>query len=70
MAGNVLVSFRLVCAVGAALYVTIRAFALAYFGEHLASLIGLAHHTNGSKLVLFLLFFIRHLRIAGWTVQG
>jgi membrane protein DedA with SNARE-associated domain len=68
--------FVLFDAVGAALWVTVWVFAPAYFSEHLTFIIGLAHHTRvvasfllSAGLILVLGLFIRHLRVAGWTVR-
>ena len=68
--------FVLFDAVGAALWVTVWVFAPAYFSEHLTFIIGLAHHTTvvasfllAAGLILVLGLFIRHLRVAGWTLR-
>ena len=68
--------FVLLDAVGAALWVTVWVFAPAYFSEHLAFMVGLAHHTKfvasfllAIGLMLALGLFIRRIRVAGWTVR-
>lgn len=68
--------FALLDAVGAALWVMVWVFAPAYFSEHLAIIIVLAHHTKvvvsvlvAAGLALVLGYFIRRLRIAGWTAR-
>jgi len=61
--------FVLLDAVGAALWVTVWVFAPAYFSEHLAFIIRMAHHTKvvasfllAATLILVLGLFIRHRR--------
>jgi membrane protein DedA with SNARE-associated domain len=68
--------FVLFDALGAALWVMVWVFAAAWFTEHLSLIIGLAHHTKvvasflvAVGLALLLIFFIRRLRSAGWTVR-
>ena len=68
--------FALIDSIGAALWVMVWVFAPAYFSEHLTVIIGLAHHTKvvvsvlvGAGLILVLGFFIRRLRVAGWTAR-
>jgi membrane protein DedA with SNARE-associated domain len=68
--------FALLDAVGAALWVMVWVFAPAYFGEHLTVIIALAHHTKAvvsvlvaAGLTLVLGYFIRRLRVAGWTAR-
>ena len=66
--------FVLLDAVGAALWVTVWVFAPAYFSEHLTVIIALAHHTKvvvsvlvAAGLTMVLGYFIRRVRVAGWT---
>ena len=68
--------FALIDSIGAALWVMVWVFAPAYFSEHLTVIIGLAHHTKvvvsvlvGAGLILVLGFFIRRLRVPGWTAR-
>jgi membrane protein DedA with SNARE-associated domain len=67
--------FALLDAVGAALWVIVWVFAPAYFSEHLSVIIALAHHTKViisvliAGLTLVLGYFIRRLRIEGWTTR-
>jgi membrane protein DedA with SNARE-associated domain len=68
--------FALLDAVGAALWVIVWVFAPAYFSEHLSVIIALAHHTKviisvliAAGLTLVLGYFIRRLRIEGWTTR-
>jgi membrane protein DedA with SNARE-associated domain len=66
--------FALFDAVGAALWVMVWVFAPAYFSEHLTVIIALAHHTKvvvsvlvAAGLTMVLGYFIRRVRVAGWT---
>jgi len=68
--------FALIDSIGAALWVMVWVFAPAYFSEHLTVIVGLAHHTKvvvsvlvGAGLILVLGFFIRRLRVPGWTAR-
>jgi membrane protein DedA with SNARE-associated domain len=68
--------FALLDAVGAALWVMVWVFAPAFFSEHLTVIITLAHHTKvvvsvlvAAGLTLVLGYFIRRLRVAGWTAR-
>ena len=68
--------FVLFDAVGAALWVLVWVFAPAYLSEHLTVIIALAHHTKvvvsvlvAAGLTLVLGYFIRRLRVAGWTAR-
>src|SRR5262245_28101949 len=68
--------FVLLDSIGAALWVMVWVFAPAYFSEHLAIIIALAHHTKvvvsvlvAAGLILVLGYFVRRLRIAGWTAR-
>jgi membrane protein DedA with SNARE-associated domain len=68
--------FVLFDAVGAALWVMVWVFAPPYFSEHLTVIITMAHHTKvvvsvlvAAGLTLVLGYFIRRLRVAGWTAR-
>ena len=68
--------FALLDAVGAALWVMVWVFAPAYFSEHLTVIIAMAHHTKvvvsvlvAAGLTLTLGYFIRRVRVAGWTAR-
>jgi membrane protein DedA with SNARE-associated domain len=68
--------FALLDAVGAALWVMVWVFAPAYFSEHLTVIIAMAHHTKvvvsvlvAAGLTLILGYFIRRVRVAGWTAR-
>jgi membrane protein DedA with SNARE-associated domain len=68
--------FALLDAVGAALWVMVWVLAPAYFSEHLAVIIAMAHHTRvvvgvlvAAGLTLILGYFIRRVRVAGWTAR-
>jgi len=68
--------FVLLDAVGAALWVMVWVFAPAWFSEHLALIVALAHHTKvvvSFLVVIGLAFvlgvFVQRLRVAGWTMR-